>query len=357
MSTNELTQVYTFFRPSFIDERLQIWMKIKKFQPLGNLWYNEENARDVLKGDEMDLKNIYNIEFHTGSKEELLPGFTSDFPYIASCAELDKFMGRFVPWHWHKTVELFYMESGILEYCTPKGKMMFPAGSGGMINSNVLHMTRPQAKSEKNIQLLHIFDPSFIAGQQGSRIEQKYVTPITTAKQLEIIALYPDNPEQAKILDTIRESFHLSENDLGYEIKLRETLSDIWVQVFAMSRPLLEEKGHYDKANDKIKLMMVYIHEHYAEKISIAEIASAAFSSERECFRVFHDCLHMTPVDYIKSYRLQMACHMLAKGKETITFISNACGLGSSSYFGKVFREYIGCTPIEYRRKWQNSDI
>jgi AraC-like DNA-binding protein len=303
------------------------------------------------------LKDIKSIEFHSGSKEELLPGFMPDFPYIASRVELDKFMGRFVPWHWHKTVELFYMESGVLEYYTPKGKMVFPAGSGGMVNSNVLHMTRPQAETEKNIQLLHIFDPSLIAGEQGSRIEQKYVTPIVTAPQVEIIALYPDDPAQARVLDCICKSFQLSEHDFGYEIKLRETLSELWLQLLAMSRPALEDKKDYGKTNDKIKLMMIYIHEHYAEKISIAELAAAAFSSERECFREFHNCLHMTPVEYIKSYRLQMACYMLAKSLETITFISHACGLGSSSYFGKVFREYFGCTPIEYRHRWQDNDI
>ena len=30
------------------------------------------------------MKNIHSIEFYTGSKEELLPGFEKDFPYIAS---------------------------------------------------------------------------------------------------------------------------------------------------------------------------------------------------------------------------------------------------------------------------------
>ena len=61
------------------------------------------------------MKDITNIEFRSGSKEERLPGFAPDFPYIASRAELDKYIGRFVPWHWHKTVELFYVESGVLE--------------------------------------------------------------------------------------------------------------------------------------------------------------------------------------------------------------------------------------------------
>lgn len=303
------------------------------------------------------MKDISYIEFHTSSKEELLPNFAPDFPYIASHVELDKFVGRFVPWHWHKAVELFYMQKGVLEYDTPKGKIVFPAGSGGMVNSNVLHTTRPQAGSEGSIQLLHIFDPSFLAGEQGSRIEQRYITPIIAASQVEIIALYPDNPEQAQLLNAIRDSFQLSENDYGYEIKLRAALSDIWFQLLTMSLPLLKGKRKYDKTNDKIKLMMIYIHEHYAEKISIAEIAAAAFSSERECFRIFHNCLHMAPMEYIKSYRLQIACCMLVNSRETITFISHACGLGSSSYFGKVFREYIGCTPMQYRNKWQVSDI
>ena len=261
------------------------------------------------------MKNIHSIEFYTGSKEELLPGFEKDFPYIVSRAELDKYIGCYVPWHWHRTVELFYMESGSIEYDTPGGKILFPAGSGGMINPNVLHMTKAISQKEKNIQLLHIFDVSLLAGEQGSRIEQKYIL-----------------------------------------IKLRETLTEIWLMLFERSRSMREKKGEHNKSNDKIKLLMIYIHEHYRERISIPELAAAAYLSERECYRVFHDCLHMTPVEYITTYRLQVACQMLAKGQEAVTVISHECGLGSSSYFGKVFREYAHCSPIEYRKKWQNSD-
>ena len=151
-------------------------------------------------------------------------------------------------------------------------------------------------------------------------------------------------------------SFRLSGDEFGYEIKLREALTEIWLMLFELSCSLREKKGEYNKSNDKIKLMMIYIHEHYREKISIPALAASAYLSERECYRVFRDCLHMTPVEYIRAYRLQVACQMLAKGKETVTDISYECGLGSSSYFGKVFREYVHCSPIEYRRKWQDSD-
>lgn len=303
------------------------------------------------------MRNIQSIEFYTGSKEELLPDFVEEFPYIASRVQLDKYIGRFVPWHWHRAVELFYMESGSLTYYTPHGEIVFPAGSGGMVNSNVLHMTKAMSQTEDNIAFIHIFDTSLLAGEQGSRLERKYITPIVTAPQIEIIPVFPGNERQDKVLELILEAFSLSGDEFGYEMKLRELLSEIWLLLFELSRSMQEKGGKYNKNNDKIKLMMAYIHEHYSEKISISELAAAAYLSERECFRVFHDCLHTTPVEYIKTYRLQAACQMLARGQEPVTVISQACGLGSSSYFGKVFREYAHCTPLEYRRKWQDSDI
>lgn len=302
------------------------------------------------------MKSIKAIEFHTGTREELLPGFEDDFPYIASRAELDRYIGRFVPWHWHRAVELFYVESGTLEYYTPKGKWVFPAGSGGMLNSNVLHMTKVVSQAEETIQLLHIFDPAFLAGERGSRIGQKYIFPMTASEQTEMVTLFPGILAQDEALTLLRESFRLYSDGFGYEMKLRNILSEIWLMLFGQAELVSGEKGEAGRDNEKVKRMMVYIHEHYPEKIAVSEVAAAAFLSERECFRVFRGCLHMTPVEYIKSYRLQMACQMLAGGRAPITAVSHACGLGSSSYFGKVFREYAGCTPTEYRAKWQDCD-
>ena len=279
------------------------------------------------------MQIIHSIQLHSGSNEENLPGFTPEFPYIASRAELDHYREFFVPWHWHKAVELFYMESGEIRYHTPGGTEVFPAGTGGMVNSNVLHMTEMLSRTEENVQYLHIFDPVLIAGAYGNLIEKKYVTPLAAASQLELIRLTPDIPEQAEILTMIRQAFRLDENEFGYE----ETAPD-------------------RKADDKIKTMMIYIHDHFAEKISVRDLAEAAFLSERECYRVFQSCLHMTPTEYLTSIRLQMACRMLAETRESVTDIGHACGLGSSSYFGKTFREHTGYAPLEYRRKWQDRE-
>ncbi len=301
------------------------------------------------------MKITRSLEFQSGSKEEKLPCFSPNFPYIASQAQLDYYKEPYVPWHWHRAIELFYIQSGELKYYTPNKTIVFPAGFGGMVNSNVLHMTRIQTHQEKNVQLLHIFEPDLIGGTYGSLIEQKYVTPLITASQLELIAFCPDNPAHTDILHLIRKAFELSENEFAYELRIRESLSQIWIKLLNLYRPVLQEKSNSsNQLTDKIKLMMAYIHEHYSEKISISQLAASAFLSERECYRVFQNCLHMTPAEYMKSYRLQIACQMLTKESTPVTEIGFACGLGNASYFGKIFRKSTGCSPLEYRRKWQD---
>ena len=57
----------------------------------------------------------------------------------------------------------------------------------------------------------------------------------------------------------LADSFHLSSDEFGYEIKLREALTEIWLMFFELSRSIREKKGERNKSNDKIKLMMIYI--------------------------------------------------------------------------------------------------
>ena len=303
------------------------------------------------------MKNIQTIKINEGTNEERLPDFGMDFPYIASRAELDKYYEATVPWHWHPAVELFYMESGTLEYTTPNGKWVFPAGSGGLVNSNVLHMTKVVPSGDETIQLLHIFETDFLSGGHGNRMETKYIRPLTSASEIEIIPLLADNMEQANLLKKIRAVFDLNENEWAYEFHLRQQLTEVWLQLLEHSRSVTDGVSVKKTTDDKVKEMMDYIHMHYQEKITAEQLASIANVSKRVCFRLFQDNIHMTPLEYMTNYRLRKACTMLIETTESVTQIAYSCGLGNSSYFGKMFREHFGCTPVQYREKWHDCDI
>ena len=302
------------------------------------------------------MQNVRGIQIHEESNEELLPGFSQDFPYIATCAELDKYLEPATPWHWHRTVELFYMESGTLEYTTPNGTWIFPAGSGGFVNSNVLHTSRVIPSGQETVQLLHLFDPELLAGVPTSRMDAKYIRPLTSAKGIEMIPLFDTAAQQAALLEKIRRAFDLDEDSWGYEFALHHQLAEIWLALFDLVRGDLEANRRTDASDEKLKAMMGFIHAHYQEAISVEDIAKAAHISKRVCFRLFKENLHMTPLEFLNGYRLRKACQRLANTKDSVTQIAYSCGIGSSSYFGKLFRERYGCTPAAYRKSWHDYD-
>lgn len=298
------------------------------------------------------MRDITELKFYAGSREELLPDFAPDFPYIASRVAMDCYPGRSAPWHWHGAVELSYTQQGCMHYHTPGGVVFLPAGSAVLVNANVLHMTIAEPNT---VQLLHIFEPSLLAAPE-SRIETRYLAPLTAASQVEVLTLTPEDPAQAAVLEEIKKAFSLSPQDFGYEVRLRNALSEVWLALLEQAQPLLSAPCRQTKASGQVKEMMAYIHEHFGEKLAVSDIAAAAFLSERECFRAFRECLHTTPAEYMKNYRLQQACRLLREERNSITEVGQLCGLGSSSYFGKTFRDAMGCAPSEYRRKWQNID-
>lgn len=291
---------------------------------------------------------------HEKDNREELPGYSEDFPYIMTRAEIDSFPQRYVPWHWHQPVELFYIESGELEYHTPGEMMCFPEGSGGIMNSGVIHMTRPHPEKGETVQLLHIFDPFFLADSPNGRMAKKYILPFLQSGS-EIVAFSPDNPTHRELLSELRASFLIDEQQEGFEMALRATLSDMWLKILRFL-PEEEKNTVNQQTNIRLKLMLNYIHTHYAETIRIEDVAAVGMTSKRDCFRLFQTLLHCSPNAYVIGYRLQKACFLLRESKEPVTQVAHCCGFATSSHFGKFFAQRYGCTPTQYRRNWQDRD-
>lgn len=119
---------------------------------------------------------------------------------------------------------------------------------------------------------------------------------------------------------------------------------------------VLEGPVDYATSHERLKAMIDYIGRHYDERIGVRDIAGSAFASERECYRTFGECLGVTPTHYLRDYRIQQACRMLAHTTRPIAAVASMVGMGSPSRFGQEFRSAMGCTPSEYRARWQDSN-
>ena len=101
--------------------------------------------------------------------------------------------------------------------------------------------------------------------------------------------------------------------------------------------------------------MLQFIQEHYAEDVSVEQIAASAAISPSECLRCFHDMIGTTPNQYLRDQRTQRAAELLCGTGLQVSEIAAQCGFRDASYFARAFRQVYGCGPTDYRRKARES--
>jgi len=82
---------------------------------------------------------------------------------------------------------------------------------------------------------------------------------------------------------------------------------------------------------------------------SVNTIAKAMAMSERQFFRKLKSVLGVTPTEYLKRFRLEKACFLLAKGQSAINTAFDT-GFSSQSYFGKCFKSEYGYPPSDLQK-------
>ncbi len=104
-------------------------------------------------------------------------------------------------------------------------------------------------------------------------------------------------------------------------------------------------------ARSSVERAIVYIQEHILEPISIDEICAAIHTSKYHFCRKFKEMTGLTVMNYILRTRIIMACNMMDQHQYNITRISEECGFSSPAYFSRVFKDEMGVSPLQYKKK------
>jgi AraC-like DNA-binding protein len=104
------------------------------------------------------------------------------------------------------------------------------------------------------------------------------------------------------------------------------------------------------QAQRLVRQAMAYIHQHYADPISRADLAQHVALSEDYLTACFRKELGVTPIAYINRFRVNQAQQLLLDTGRTITEIARDVGFSDSGYFSRVFRREVGVSPTDYRQ-------
>ena len=279
---------------------------------------------------------------------ERIEGMTVEYPYCLHERDLTDFV---VPWHWHEELELGYIQEGVSKIVTIGAEYTVHQGDGFFINSNVMDMKQNGTPGSRTLEINHIFHPVFLSGHFKSRFESKYLNPVIQNRQIEVYIIRRGRPSSNRILENLRRLREL-QGEPDTEFQTRSVLSETWLLLldeFRNHSNALPQTGAEQR--DRLRGMIAYIHRHYADKLTLSEIAKAVGVSGREASRCFKKNIGQSPVEYLIAFRLNEAKKLLRESGLPIMEIGLRCGFSDSAYFGRAFRAAFGVTPGAYRMK------
>jgi AraC-like DNA-binding protein len=281
---------------------------------------------------------------------ELTARGTPDFPVAIYDNSFSDFLTGRVPWHWHEDTELICLTGGEMLLRFSQQTCTLHEGEGAFINAGVMH-AMAKAPGVKDCRLHSVvFSPSLIAGLPQGLCEQKFILPLISSKKLTALILRPQEPWQNEALTAFETAFSACKSrSFGHELLLVESLTGIWRRIVTENRKLLHI-GRRKESDDRIKKMLVFIQQHYAEHLTLPLIAASANVFPRVCTRCFSEKMHTTPFTYLNALRVRVAAEKLRHTDLPVSEISAQAGFEGDSYFSKVFKASLGCSPREYRK-------
>lgn len=151
------------------------------------------------------------------------------------------------------------------------------------------------------------------------------------------------------ILHIEQQIYNLSVTTNSYKhYEISKLLYDIILDLsrLATCNSMLSNKSSNKKAIYAVRFM----EEHFAEPISLSEIADSVGLSREYFCSAFKVETGISVFDYLQDVRIAKAkTYLLKYPEKTVKEIAAMAGFANSSYFGSVFKKFEHMTPNEFR--------
>ncbi|MDY8093628.1 MULTISPECIES: AraC family transcriptional regulator [Paenibacillus] len=252
--------------------------------------------------------------------------------------------------HWHEELQITLVTKGKLVIQVNGIDHELETGQAILINKGVLHVTTHLTHNGQYVSFN--FPEKLLAFYADSAMEKNYVLPYTNSLLLSLV-IKGDVEWQIQILQMLwdmKEKFDMKKN-WGWEYEVSIKTVQLWFIIISnISLSSEEAPKHMKLQQERLQLMLSFIHQNYSDNITLQEIAEVAHLSISECTRSFKRTIHMTPYDYLIKYRIKKSSELLISTDSTITEIAHRVGFNHVNHFIQSFKKHHERTPKNFRK-------
>lgn len=227
--------------------------------------------------------------------------------------------------HFHSTIELIHVESGVLCAMQDGVVSMVPAGHL-IVNSS--YMMHSYSTPESSRIIICTIPLSTVPALRSTLTQHSFASGIVDARPMK---------ECRRILRMMADPANRS--NPAFVNSLGEALL-----AFLIVKIGLKENTS-DAESDLMKRILIYLQEHATEPITVSQAASHFGYSTGRFSHIFNERIGCPFTRYINSLRCSKAQQLLSQEKLPLTDVAAACGFSSMRTFHRVYKSFTGETP------------
>lgn len=139
-------------------------------------------------------------------------------------------------------------------------------------------------------------------------------------------------------------------------VRLEETGEERYL---AIPPPPVPAEFRQQKKTQKLKSTTVaegFVREHYQEDVTLAKAARLCQMKEHEFSRAFSREHGIPFREFLMQHRIGRALKLLKNSRASVSTTAYAVGFNDLSNFSRMFRRYVGISPIQYRQQCPHQD-
>ncbi len=111
------------------------------------------------------------------------------------------------------------------------------------------------------------------------------------------------------------------------------------------------QKSHGDQLIHRVQ---AFIEEHFTEQLTIEQLADLVALSKRNFIRRFKKATQNTPFEYIQRVKVEAAKKAFERTDQNVNDVMMEVGYMDNKAFRGVFKKFTGCSPAEYKFKYNS---
>ena len=254
-------------------------------------------------------------------------------------------------YHWHAELEIIYVHQGTASYYINYQPFDSQPGDIILIQPSAMHAIHPIGNQEQVTTTFRIHLDN-LGRQQIEAFSQRYIQPLHSGHFHLTPVLKASDAGYLAIKECLFNLFALIEEEgLYYDMMVKAKLHELLYLLFKNRHVNRHYSDDTYQKYQKLKELIRFLQDHYAENITIEQLAKSFGYSKNHFMAIFKQHTGSSCMNFLIQLRLNKACEALIHTNLSVAEIAAQVGFSNLSNFNRQFKQRFQLFPYQYRKK------